>query len=29
MEDYVKQVIPKGRVIYRFFDIYDIEEKRM
>ena len=29
MEDYVKQVIPKGRIIYRFFDIYDIEEKRM
>ena len=29
MEDYIKQVIPKGRIIYRFFDVYDIEEKRM
>ncbi|HEY9688101.1 MAG TPA: DUF5069 domain-containing protein [Coleofasciculaceae cyanobacterium] len=29
LEDYIPQVIPKGRVIYHFFDVYDIEEKRL
>ncbi len=29
MEDYIPQVIPPGRVVYHFFDVYDIEEKRM
>lgn len=29
MEDYIPQNIPKGRVIYHYFDIYDIEEKRI
>jgi hypothetical protein len=29
MEDYIPQYIPKGRVIYHYFDIYDIEEKRI
>jgi hypothetical protein len=28
-EDYIPQNIPAGRVIYRWFDIYDIEEKRI
>lgn len=28
-EDYIAENIPKGRIIYTFFDIYDIEEKRI
>jgi len=29
MEDYISENIPKGRVIYHWFDLYDIEEKRL
>lgn len=29
MEDYIPENIPKGRVIYHWFDVYDIEEKRL
>lgn len=29
MEDYIPRVIPKGRVVYRWFDVYDIEEGRL
>jgi Domain of unknown function (DUF5069) len=29
MEDYVPQFIPRNRVVYRFFDVYDIEEERL
>lgn len=29
MEDYIAKVILHGRVVYRYFDIYDIEERRM
>jgi len=29
MEDYIRKYIPRNRVIYHWFDIYDIEEQRM
>lgn len=29
MEDYIAKYIPRNRVIYRWFDVYDIEEQRM
>src|SRR5277367_3288459 len=29
LEDYVPEYLPKGRIVYRWFDIYDIEEKRL
>ncbi|HEY9744699.1 MAG TPA: DUF5069 domain-containing protein [Oculatellaceae cyanobacterium] len=29
MEDYIRENIPAGRVVYHYFDIYDIEEKRL
>lgn len=29
MEDYVPEVVPPGKVVYHFFDVYDIEEKRI
>lgn len=29
MEDYIAENIPKGRVVYNWFDVYDIEEKRL
>jgi hypothetical protein len=29
MEDYIQENLPKGRVVYYYFDIYDIEEKRL
>lgn len=29
LEDYIPQNLPRGRVVYRWFDVYDIEEKRM
>lgn len=29
LEDYIPQNIPAGRVIYHFFDVFDIEEKRL
>ncbi|HEY9744698.1 MAG TPA: DUF5069 domain-containing protein [Oculatellaceae cyanobacterium] len=28
-EDYIPKVIPKGRVIYHWFDVFDIEEGRL
>jgi hypothetical protein len=28
-EDYMQEVIPSGKVVYHWFDIYDIEEKRL
>ena len=29
MEDYVARFIPRNRVVYRFFDVYDLEEERL
>jgi|SRR5579859_1635422 hypothetical protein len=29
LEDYIPKFLPKDRVVYRWFDIYDIEEKRL
>lgn len=29
MEDYIPEVVPAGKVVYHFFDVYDIEEKRL
>lgn len=29
MEDYIAENIPKGKVVYHWFDVYDIEEKRI
>ena len=29
MEDYIRDYIPHDQVVYRFFDIYDLEEKRL
>lgn len=29
MEDYIPQFLPKGKVVYHWFDVYDIEEKRL
>ncbi len=29
MEDYVKKFIPRNRVVYGWFDVYDIEEERI
>jgi Domain of unknown function (DUF5069) len=29
LEEYIPKTLPKGRVVYRWFDIYDIEEKRL
>jgi hypothetical protein len=29
MEDYIAEVVPKGKVVYHWFDVYDIEEKRL
>ena len=29
MEGYIREVLPAGRVVYRWFDVYDIEEKRL
>lgn len=29
LEGYIPQCLPKGRVVYRWFDVYDIEEKRL
>jgi len=29
LEGYIPQCLPKGRVVYRWFDVYDIEEKRI
>ncbi len=29
LEGYIDECIPKGRVVYHWFDVYDIEEKRL
>jgi len=29
MEDYVAKYIPRNRVVYHWFDVYDIEEQRL
>lgn len=29
MEEYVPKYVPAGRIPYRWFDVYDLEEKRM
>lgn len=29
MEEYVPQFVPKNRPVYRFFDVYDLEEQRI
>jgi Domain of unknown function (DUF5069) len=29
MEDYVAQFIPRNRVVYHWFDVYDLEEERI
>jgi len=29
MEEYIPQFVPKGKVVYHFFDIFDYEEKRL
>jgi hypothetical protein len=28
LKDYIPKCLPKGRVVYRLFDVFDIEEKR-
>ena len=29
MEDYIRKFIPRNRVVYHWFDVYDIEEERI
>jgi Domain of unknown function (DUF5069) len=29
MEDYIAKFIPRNRVVYHWFDVYDLEEERM
>jgi len=29
MEEYMQQNLPRGRVVYHWFDVYDLEEKRL
>ncbi len=29
MKDYIESVIPRNRVVYHWFDVYDMEEKRL
>ena len=29
MEDYIAKFIPRNRVVYRWFDVYDLEEERL
>jgi hypothetical protein len=29
MEDYIQRYIPRNRVVYRWFDVYDFEEQRL
>jgi Domain of unknown function (DUF5069) len=29
MEDYIQQFIPRNRVVYHWFDVYDLEEQRL
>jgi len=28
MEEYIRQYVPRHRVVYRWFDVYDLEEQR-
>jgi hypothetical protein len=29
MEDYIKQFVPRNRVVYHWFDVFDLEEERI
>lgn len=29
MEEYIAQSVPKGKIVYHWFDVYDYEEKRL
>jgi hypothetical protein len=29
MEDYIQQFVPRNRVVYHWFDVYDLEEERL
>jgi len=29
MEDYIEASIPRNKVVYHYFDIYDVEEGRL
>jgi hypothetical protein len=29
MEDYIKKYVPRNRVVYRWYDVYDLEEQRL
>mgnify|MGYP000953702887 CR=1 FL=1 len=29
MEDYIRKYVPRNRVVYRWFDVYDLEEQRL
>ena len=29
MEDYIQQFVPRNRVVYHWFDVYDLEEERI
>ena len=29
MEDYIQKFIPRNRVVYHWFDVYDLEEERL
>jgi hypothetical protein len=29
LEGYIQKFLPAGRVVYRWFDVYDIEEERL
>jgi hypothetical protein len=29
MEDYIKKYVPRHRVVYHWFDVYDLEEQRL
>jgi hypothetical protein len=29
MEDYIKKYVPRNRIVYRWFDVYDLEEQRI
>lgn len=29
MEEYIEKNLPRNRIVYRFFDIYDLEEERL
>jgi hypothetical protein len=29
LEDYIRTFVPRGRIVYHWFDVYDLEEKRI